>query len=278
MPSALEIATSAVDWRDAERGRDVPVKMYVPAGAGPHPVVLFSHGIGENRDSYGYLGRALAGAGFLAVHITHAGTDRAVLEKGYRYLYRAVKQKENWANRSLDISFVLDQLATDGRADMNRVAVAGHSAGAFTAFSVAGLRVAGEEHAMRDERVKVIIPMSMPRMEGIVPKGGYDAIDIPVLNITGTCDSSIIYRTLPRHRREPFEDTRATGHYLLTFDRVNHDTFSSTADAGHHHALIAEATIAFLRGFLLGDTAARRWFEEAGSTQWKGTELTIERK
>jgi pimeloyl-ACP methyl ester carboxylesterase len=266
------------DWRDDARGRDVPVKMYVPAGSGPHPVVIFSHGIGEDRLSYEYLGRALAGAGFLAVHITHAGTDRAVLEKGYRHLYRAVKEKENWVNRTLDVSFVLDQLSRDPRADLDRVAVAGHSAGAFTAFSVAGLRVEGEEATLRDERVKVIVPMSMPRMDDIVSARGYDAIDIPVLNMTGTCDSSVIFRTFPRHRRKPFDDTRATGHHLLTFDQVNHDTFSSTSGDDHHHALIADTTIAFLRGFLMGDPAARRWFEDAGPTKLKGTGLTIERK
>ena len=251
--------------------------MYVPAGSGSHPVVIVSHGIGENRDSYEYLGRALAAAGFLAVHVTHAGTDREVLEKGYLHLYRAVKQKENWVNRTLDISFVLDQLASDPRADLGRVAVAGHSAGAFTAFSIAGLRVTGEEAALRDERVKVIVPMSMPRMDDIVPPGGYDAIDTPVLNITGTCDASLLYRTFPSHRRLPFEDTRGTGHYLVTLERVNHDTFSSTSD-DPHHALIADITIAFLRGFLLEDAGARQWFDDAGSMKVRGTVLTIERK
>src|SRR5687767_6150969 len=249
--AAHEAATTSVVWRDARRNRDVPVKIYAPDGQGRSPVVLFSHGIGEDRDSYEYVGNVLAASGFLAVHVTHAGTDRAVLERGYRHLYRAVKQKENWINRVLDVTFVLDELAGDSRADLDRVAVAGHSAGAFTAFAAAGLRTA-DGSTLRDPRVKVIIPISMPRLEGVVPPGGYDDIDIPTLNLTGTCDASLIYRTLPRHRRIPFEQTAATGHYLVTIGGVNHDTFSNASD--RHHTLIASLMTLFLRAFLLEDT------------------------
>src|SRR5688500_16231838 len=186
-----DVTTSATVWRDEERSREVPVKIYRPAAQSPAPVVLFSHGIGEDRDSYESIGKALAEAGFLTVHITHAGTDRAVLERGYLHLYRAVKQKENWVNRVIDVSFVLDQLAADPGADLDRVAVAGHSAGAFTAFAVAGLRTSDGD-TLRDPRVKVIIPLSMPRMDGVVPPGGYDAVRIPTLHMTGTCDASLI--------------------------------------------------------------------------------------
>jgi len=270
-----EATTTSVVWRDARRGRDVPVKIYAPVRQAPSPVVLFSHGIGEDRDSYEYVGNALSASGFLAVHMTHAGTDRAVLERGYRHLYRAVKQKENWIDRVLDVTFVLDQLRGDPRADLERVAVAGHSAGAFTAFAAAGLRTA-DGATLRDPRVKVIIPISMPRLEGVVPRGGYDDIRIPALNLTGTCDASLIYRTLPRHRRLPFEHTAATGHYLITIEGVNHDTFSNASD--RNHPLIASLMTHFLRAFLLGEEEARAWFDEAGRAVVNGTALTIERK
>ena len=267
--------TWAAVWRDETRARAVPVKLYAPARQGRAPVVVFSHGIGEDRDSYESLGRAFAAAGFLSVHITHAGTDRAMLERGYRHLYNAVKDPQNWINRTLDVTFVLDQLEVDPRADMARVAVAGHSAGAFTAFSVAGLKVR-DGAPPRDPRVKAIIPMSMPRMNHIVPDGGYDEVRVPVLNLTGTCDTSILYRTFPRHRRIPFESTSATGHHLVTIRGVNHDTFSARND--RHHPLIAAISIAFLRGFLLEEREPAAWFGQTGLTVVNGTEMTIERK
>jgi predicted dienelactone hydrolase len=266
------VAEESHVWRDEKRNRDVPVKLYVPTGTGRHPVVVFSHGIGENRDSYAYLGQALARAGFLAVHVTHAGTDKAVLEHGYRALYRQVKQPQNWIARPLDVSFVLDQLAQRKDADMDRVAVAGHSAGAFTAFALAGMRTVNGGN-FRDERVKVVVPISMPRMDHIVPEGGYASITIPVLNVTGTCDTSIIYRTFPRHRRIPFEQSR--GQFLVTLKGVNHDNFVLDDP---RHELIADLVIAFLRGYLLGDASARAWFEEPGNAELVGVNLAVERR
>jgi dienelactone hydrolase len=271
-PEYGQVSTVAEVWHDAKRDRDVPVRLYVPAAAGKRfPVVVFSHGIGEDRDSYEYLGLALARHGFLAVHVTHAGTDRAVLERGYRFLYRATKDPANWIARPLDVSFVLDRLAARDDVDMQRVAVAGHSAGAFTAFAVAGMKTVNGGD-FRDPRVKVVVPMSMPRLEGVVPPGGYDAISVPVLNLTGTCDTSLIYRTFPRHRRIPFESTHATRQYLVTFAGVSHNSFSNRED--RHHAEIAAMTVAFLRAWLLDDAAARAWFEEPG----RGESLTLERK
>jgi predicted dienelactone hydrolase len=261
-----EVPERSEVWHDAARDRDVPVKIYGDSG----PVVVFSHGIGEDRDSYAYLGRALARHGFTAVHVTHAGTDRAVLERGYRHLYRAVKQKENWINRPLDVSFVLDRLGA------KEAAIVGHSAGAFTAFALAGLRMTGG--TLSDPRIKVAVAMSMPRMEGVIAPNGYDAVAIPLLNVTGTCDTSIIYRTFPRHRRIPFEETHAARQYLVTLDGVNHDTFVVDDP---RNAQIAAITIAFLRAWMFDDVddrAARAWFDDPGTGTVDGVRISVERK
>ena len=271
-----EVAVARESWHDAKRDRDVPVTIYAPRA--PHaklPVVVFSHGIGEDRDSYAYLGQALAQHGYLAVHVTHAGTDRAVLARGYRFLYRAVKEKSNWINRPLDVSFALDRLASRNDADLTRVAIAGHSAGAFTAFALAGVRFA-DGNTLRDPRVKVAVAMSMPRMDGVIAPGGYDAIAIPLLNMTGTCDTSLIYRTFPKHRRIPFESTHAARQYLVTLARVTHNTFSNAEDA--HHDEIVAITLAFLDAYVRDDGAARAWFDDAGRGRIAQTELNVERK
>jgi predicted dienelactone hydrolase len=271
-----DVSVTRETWHDAKRDRDVPVTIYAPLA--PHaklPVVVFSHGIGEDRDSYAYLGRALAQHGYLAVHVTHAGTDRAVLERGYRFLYRAVKQKINWINRPLDVRFALDRIAARDDADMTRVAIAGHSAGAFTAFASAGVRFA-DGSTLRDPRVRVAVAMSMPRMDGVIAPDGYDAIAIPLLNVTGTCDTSLIYRTFPKHRRIPFDSTHATRQYLVTLAHVTHNTFSNATDE-HHDAIVA-LTLAFLDAYLRDDAAARAWFDDAGRGAIARTELDVERK
>ena len=259
-------------WRDEKRSRDVPVHMYIPANvSGRMPVVIFSHGIGEDRDSYAYIGRSLASNGFFTVHLTHAGTDKAMLRRGYWKLYQATKNVENWRSRPLDVSFVLDQLSKRDDVDMSRVAVAGHSAGAFTAFAAVGIRGNNGEQ-MIDPRVRAIVAMSMPKIPGL----SYVNVKIPALNITGTCDSSIIYRTRPRDRRVPFEQTPGPHQYLVTIDRANHNTFSNATDA--HHELIVRLTVAFLRAWLLDDSAARAWFDEAGRGSVGGEKFVVETK
>lgn len=251
-------------WHDAARSRDVPVTLYIPDRRPPaadrFPVAIFSHGIGEDRDSYAYLGRALAERGYLAVHVTHAGTDKATLQRGYRALYRATKEQQNWVNRPRDVSFVLDQLRTRPDADLGRVAALGHSAGAFTVLALAGMRMSGG--TLADERVKVGVAISMPKMPGVVAPGGYDALAVPVLHMTGTCDTSLIYRTFPRDRRVPFEATHAPHQYLVTLEGVTHNTFSDAEDP--HHAEIAKIVTAFLDAWLLGNAQARAWFDEGG--------------
>lgn len=261
-PRTDRVSETSEIWRDEKRSRDVPVKIY---GSSDGPVVIFSHGIGEDRDSYADLGRALARHGFRAVHITHAGTDRAVLERGYLHLYRAVKQRENWVARHDDVSFVLDRL------QVSEAAIAGHSAGAFTAFAVSGMRASNGD-VLRDPRIKTAVAMSMPRLEGVVADGGYDTIAIPLLNLTGTCDTSIIYRTFPKHRRIPFDESNAPRQYLVTMEGVNHDTFVGP------HEEIAAVTIAFLRAWMLGDASARAWFDDPGTGAVGKVRLALERK
>jgi dienelactone hydrolase len=264
-PAYRDVRELNLELHDAERGRDVPVKLYAPAGAKAKlPVVIVSHGIGEDRDSYAFLGRDLARHGYLAAHITHAGTDRAMLRRGYRHLYRAVKDPRNWIARVHDVTFVLDELAKRDDADVARSAVAGHSAGAFTAMAMAGLATK-DGTTPRDPRVQAIVAMSMPRLDGVVANWN---VPVPVLHMTGTCDTSLIYRTFPRHRRIPFEQSQSAGQALVTIDGVNHDTFSNVSD--RHHPLIAGLTVAFL--------AERSWFEENGTAQLLGTLVAVEAK
>jgi predicted dienelactone hydrolase len=287
-PFRVEQAVAVV--HDAPRNRDIPIRIYAPSGTrDPLPVVLFSHGIGESRDSYAYLGNEWASHGYVAIHLTHAGTDKAVLEKGYLALYRATKKPENWSNRPLDVSRVIDRMLDaseplpliGGRVDPSRIAVAGHSAGAFTALALAGLRVGGRD--LRDPRVKVAIAMSMPNMGDVVGDDAYAAIHIPTLHMTGTCDGSIIYRTRPRDRRKPFTGSSGPADYLVTFEGVDHNTFSNPDPGGAsneavRHRWIREITTAFLDAWLRGEPAARAWFDQGGLAAGGRGVLVLEKK
>jgi predicted dienelactone hydrolase len=269
------VETRTFDLHDEKRNRDVPIRIYAPRDGGAHPVVFFSHGIGESRDSYVYLGEYWAAHGYVAIHVTHHGSDADFLKKhGIIALHRAVREREPWLHRPLDVSFVLDELekrsgplaSLSSRVDLSRVAVAGHSAGAYTALVLVGAIVKNEESFV-DPRVKAAIEISMPKLEPIFLAGAYDRIRVPVLHLTGTRDSSLLYRTSAKDRRDAFERTRASDQWLVTVTGANHNTFSN-ADRSDRvceqgmHRIIQLTTTRFLDAYLRGDAAARKSLQD----------------
>ena len=147
------IAILRAAWDDAARDREVPVKIYYPAeGAGPLPVIIFSHGLGGNRDGYEYLGRHWAGCGYVSVHLQHLGSDDAVWRgaDGMAGLRKSVADPLNAINRVSDVRFGIDQVLAlndnpasplHGRVDPARIGMSGHSFGAWTTLAVTGERL-----------------------------------------------------------------------------------------------------------------------------------------
>ena len=68
--------TLDIDWADSRRQRPVPVRLYLPQGGGPVPLVVFSHGIGGSRRGYSWLGQHFARHDIAGLHLQHVGSDR----------------------------------------------------------------------------------------------------------------------------------------------------------------------------------------------------------
>ncbi len=100
------------------------------------PVVLLSHGTGGTAEGLGWLGVALARAGYVAIAPNHHGNTGHEVFREEAFIC--------WWERAPDLSRVLDHLAMDGpfvgRLDLNRVSVAGFSIGGYTALVLAGAR------------------------------------------------------------------------------------------------------------------------------------------
>jgi acetyl esterase/lipase len=108
----------------ASQGAD----LYLPAGPGPHPVIVLIHG-GSWQKRYGKIfTRGLAGdlrrRGFAVWNIE----------------YRRVGAGGGWPNTFADVAAAIDRLATldDQRLDLDRVSIVGHSAGGHLALWAAG--------------------------------------------------------------------------------------------------------------------------------------------
>jgi len=307
------VAVERLTLTDRQRGgREVPIKVYRPADVEePAPVVLFSHGLGGSREGYAYLGRYWASHGYISVHLQHAGSDDAVWRdvpaaQRMRAIRTAASSATVALDRAHDVPFVLDELerlddeadsSLRGRLDVERVALAGHSFGAWSALVGGGQTlVSPSGRAMRidDARIDAIIPLSAP-----VPRSrrqrqrAFQTIAAPALHMTGTHDESPIRNTKPDERRIPFDqtpgpDADGSPSYLIIFEGADHMTFAGRrrpggpADAGRrdaaHHPLIRAATLAFLDAYLRDDPAARAWLDGDGFPEMLGDEATLERK
>ncbi|MBC7964282.1 MAG: hypothetical protein H7Z17_00025 [Fuerstia sp.] len=100
--------------KDANRSREIPIRVYLPAEKAAAPVVLFSHGLGGNREGSAFLGKHWASRGYAAVFLQHAGSDDSVwkdlpVSERMAALKQAAGLKE-FLLRVQDVHAVLDQL------------------------------------------------------------------------------------------------------------------------------------------------------------------------
>ena len=71
----LQPKQSDLTINDAKRSREIPIRVYLPEEKKAAPVVLFSHGLGGNREGSAFLGKHWAMRGYVAVFLQHPGSD-----------------------------------------------------------------------------------------------------------------------------------------------------------------------------------------------------------
>jgi predicted dienelactone hydrolase len=286
-------------WRDEERARDVPVKIWRPKTAGAAPVVIFSHGLGGTRDNYANHGLHWSSHGYVVVHLQHLGSDDGVWRGASRpmeALQRAATDVENLLARPKDVRFAIDELTRRaaledgplaGRVDLERLAVAGHSFGAYTALCAAGRDLVlpgGGKVEVSDPRVKACIAMSPQGSARERSNGSWSDFACPVLHMTGTKDTSPIRGdTGPAERRIPFDTIARAEQYLLILEGAEHSAFGDSFRGWGrrnpaHELLISASSTAFLDAYLCGDAKALEWLRDGAFAKRLGEHGTFETK
>jgi predicted dienelactone hydrolase len=218
-----------------------PVTTYLfhpPAarGSGPWPLVVFGHGFATTPFRYLRLLRAWAAAGYLvAAPVFPLGNADAP----------GGPDENDIVNQPRDMSFVITQLLEasaspdsplHSRVDRTRIAVAGQSDGAETAFATAYQR------PWRDRRVRAAVILSGAELGRHVRLVSHTA---PLLAIQGTADRV----NPPVYSLDLFRAVRRPK-FLLLLRRASH--LAPYTKPGSRLAAVERVSIAFLNHYLGG--------------------------
>ena len=280
VPAGATVPTIVrTQWHDPARDRDIPVLIRLPSRPGPAPLVVVSHGLGGSRDGLAYLGAGLAAAGFAAVHLQHHGSDAALWEGAAdprAAMMGAASNVSAALDRLRDVSFSLDLVlggrepSLAGRVDAGRLAVAGHSFGAWTVAHMLGERLplGGWGLGLPDTRLRAGIELSPIPPIGVSPGSAFDAVTVPVLYVTGTEDRGWGVSAW-QDRAVGFRNTAGPAG-LAVLDGARHASFAGEAGAGAYwneprfQDRTARLCTLFLQSVLDGDEGARRTLRSGG--------------
>lgn len=258
------ITVATVTLKDKTRGKTIEALVRYPIGAGPFPLIVFSHGSMSNKETFGPASEHWASHGYIVIHPNHADArSRTVAgssDAGNPDRTRSVNTRNrrgeglviggfggSGANtgrieRIKDITSVLDSLdqietqvpTLNGKLNRDAIAVAGHSFGAYVAQCHGGVRtlVDGQFADLSDPRVKCVVPISAQgesQSYGLTAESWREA-RTPAMHITGTRDRSAPDRPGGRMgdvstKVVPFERSPSGGKYLLIIEGATHISF-----------------------------------------------------
>lgn len=249
------------DLKDLNRkDRQVPMIVYYPKDGNAYPLVIMSHGAMGNRQAMIYQARHLATHGYVVICPEHVASS---FNKGKYYRSKAggrksiseslqiiLRDPDAVLQRPRDISFAIDQAVIwnmnhkllAGKIDAEKVAVMGHSYGAYTTLVACGARPIldyleppvepgkGFAQDLSDPRVIFGFAMSPQGPQSLYfNKDSFKSVNRPLICLSGTKDAQqgIDGKKMPPESRlEIFDLLTSGGKYFLWLENADHLSFA----------------------------------------------------
>ena len=267
-PGSLTVNKQTKQFLDVRRNRTLKADIYLPIPEHNSqqrtavPLIVISHGLGSDRETYAYLAKHLASFGLAVAVLEHPGSNAQQLQNLFAGKAEEAAQPDEFINRPLDVKFLLDELTRLSQYDIfyrsrlntQKVGIIGQSFGAYTALALAGgdinfnslqqdctginstwnlslllqcraLILPTDNYNLRDDRVKAAIAIN-PIGSSVFGKNGLNNINIPVTIVAGTADT--VAPALPE-QIVPFTWLNNPNKYLLIMNNGTH--FSTLAES-----------------------------------------------
>lgn len=218
----------------------------IPNSLAPSSVIVISHGLGGDRNTFKYLAEQLASYGFAVAVPEHLGSDSQRLRSLLSGRVDAIVEPEEFINRPRDVTYLLNELERLDAASPNihlnlqQVGVIGQSFGGYTALALAGanlnftklqnncgedsnlfnaslllqcraLGLPHQDYNLRDPRIVAAIAIN-PITSSIFGQAGVAQIQIPVAIVSSSADK--VAPALPE-QIQPFAWLTASEKYLI---------------------------------------------------------------
>ena len=221
------------------------------------PVVILSHGLISKPEYFVEEAKHLASHGYVVALPEHIGSSSKYFQDMLDGYHLDMYSVNEFIDRPLDVSHVLDELEKrnistfEGRLNLQKVGMLGHSFGAYTALALAGatidfdklekvcqrkiwdpnvslflqcraLEMPRQEYNFRDERIQAIM-VANPLNSVIFGQKGLAKVDIPVIFGAGSDD---LATPVPIEQLKGFVWLNPKDKYLLLVSGQAHANFS----------------------------------------------------
>lgn len=241
-----------------QRNRSFPADIYLPQGiSAPAPVIVISHGLASDRNTFAYLAQHLATYGFAVAVPEHVSSSSNEIEHFLSGFSRPRDGPAEFLNRSLDVKYLLDELerksqsdpAWKGQMNLQQVGAIGQSWGGYTVLALAGAKLnfdllrqecnltersnpfnlsvllqcrAAElppaNYNLQDQRVKAVLAIN-PLGSILFGQQGLSQVQIPLMTIAGTND---IFAPPVAEQIRPFTWLTTPNKYLVLMSDGTH--------------------------------------------------------